>query len=204
MRYLLYFAADVALVGVVVHCIVMCLLRPIDVVQWEQSFGRRLQKTIGPKYLAMLAGPLAYALCLLVGLGIIIHSGTTFLFSWLPRGWVDGDGMWLGEFFSSLLTFAGVGGLLGLIKDSADRRYELEAAHAVQEHSRAHFEKQLRRLTSIDPLKLPQVLREIEEEIAREQKQGLTFGGRVYNIDLFASEALLGFIKKRAFAADER
>src|SRR5437762_2162164 len=88
LKYLVYFAFDLAVIGCSIHYVYMCLHKRAAYVQWFAEFEREFGLT--RVWTSLLY--LFYFFLILFGIGFCIFHGVASLFSWMPHTWTDADG----------------------------------------------------------------------------------------------------------------
>jgi len=116
--YTLLFAADLAIIGFVTHYFVKTL-------HWHM-----------PSYAPQSTAPTleklkinGYYLIVLMGVGLALYGALIFLFSWMPRQWVnydeDGDPIWVAQWLASLGAFFGAFALLGALEKAPELQKQI-------------------------------------------------------------------------------
>jgi hypothetical protein len=132
LKYALLLAADLAIIGCVVHYCFRTL-------HWHTPFEEPHYRT--PK-LEKLKQYSYYAVVLL-GFALALYGSLIFLFSWMPHRWHDEDGMWEATSISILGAFWGTLALLSGLGKTADKIFKLKFREAKAEAFQKLIEQEL-------------------------------------------------------------
>ncbi len=183
VKYALFLAADVAIIGCVTH---YCFMK----LHWHlpsfPPFKDRFHTLTNNSYCTIVV----------LGVALALYGSLSFLFSWMPQEWIeydeDGNAIWIAETLSTVGAFFGMIGLLSGLEHSSNKLSELQIRAAKS----AEFEKLIKReLNEIrwivrDPEMAAKVLRTLELEIREADKKRL-----IYNDDAGVCLNMLGIFQ---------
>jgi hypothetical protein len=138
IRYVLFFVADIVLIGCLVSYFYMTMHDPVRLALFDTQSGRT-----DYRYYAWL-------IACWIGFAIFIYHGVAFLFSWMPWGGYDEDDefrTWAQYLAGTAAFFGSMAMMEGLTK-TAHKFNELEIENEALRHSVDNIQKQIQHLDS--------------------------------------------------------
>jgi hypothetical protein len=144
IKYVVFFAADVVLIGCLVQIIYIFLKKPTErAVDLNDSLNESKITT----FLSYVPFIIAW-----ICLGIFIYCGINFLFSWMPKSWgsYDEDGEFTAtrDFLSGLFSFFGSLYLLDTFAKVGHKVHDLDIENDRLRDSFNHIAKQIDKIAS--------------------------------------------------------